>query len=189
MIIENSADIAALYQQFIATRSTEMSGEAVPFTVLESKGNTGLRLSVGDKLVFSSSATPYYKAFGKAGVKGICLPCILLTQDGQMKGIDFPISMAFREPYRNAEGYWESRKNSLSAKMESGETPFVRPENFANFVATARGKVFRVVLKDEQQLPVFEDKGGRWEVVDTKPRTCYGFAVSTATNADGSPII
>lgn len=189
MIIENTADIAALYQTFISTRSTELSGEAVTPAVLESKGNTGLRLQIGDKLIFSSSAIPYYKAFGKAGAKGICLPCVLITRDGQMKGTDFPISLAFREPYRDAEGYWENRKNVLSAKMETGENPFLRPENFADFVATARGKVLRVVIKDEQQLPVFEDKGGRWEVVDTKPRTCYGFAVSTATSADGSPVI
>lgn len=189
MIINNGADIAALYQSFVATRSNELSGSAVPLSVLETKGNTGLRLSVGDRLIFSSSAVPYYKAFGRADVKGICLPCVLLTQDGQMKGVDFPISMAFREPYRDAESYWESRKSALSARLESGETPFLRPNNFADFVATARGKVFRVVIKDEQSLPVFADKGGRWEVVDTKPRTCYGFAVSTATNVDGKPII
>ena len=154
MIIENSVDIAALYQRFISTRSAELSGEAVSPAVLESKGNTGLRLSVGDKLIFSNTATPYYKAFGKAGVKGICLPCVLLTQDGQMKGVDFPISMAFREPYRDADSYWDARKAALSAKLESGETPFLRPNNFADFVATARGKVFRVVIKDEQALPV-----------------------------------
>ena len=106
-----------------------------------------------------------------------------------MKGVDFPISMAFREPYRDADSYWDARKAALSAKLESGETPFLRPNNFADFVATARGKVFRVVIKDEQALPVFADKGGRWEVVDTKPRTCYGFAVSTATSANGSPVI
>lgn len=190
MIIDNTSDIAALYQKFIAARSAELNGEAVTPAVLESKGNTGLRLSVGDKLIFSSTATPYYKAFGKAGVKSICLPCILISQDGQMKGVDFPISMAFREPYRDAESYWDSRKAALSVKMESGETPFLRPDNFASFVTTARGKAFRVVIKDEQNLPVFEDKGGRWEVVGTKPRTCYGFAVSTATSADGSsPVI
>lgn len=189
MIIEKSADIAALYRNFVATRSNEMSGEAVTPAVLESKGNTGLRLSVGDKLLFSSTATPYYKAFGRAGVKGICLPCVLISQDGQMRGIDFPISIAFREPYRGADEYWSSRKTALSAKMDSGETPFLRPDNFADFVATARGKAFRVVIKDEQNLPVFEDKGGRWEVVNTKPRTCYGFAVSVATSADGKPVI
>lgn len=189
MIIEKSADIAALYQRFVATRSAELSGEAVTPAVLESKGNTGLRLSVGDKLLFSSTAVPYYKAFGKAGVKGICLPCVLISQDGQMRGIDFPISMAFREPYRDADSYWDSRKSAILAKMEAGETPFLRPNNFADFVATARGKAFRVVIKDEQSLPVFEDKGGRWEVVNTKPRTCYGFAVSAATSADGKPVI
>lgn len=189
MIIENSTDIAALYQSFITSRSAELGGEAVTPAVLESKGNTGLRLQIGDRLLFSNTATPYYKAFGKTGVKGICLPCVLISQDGQMKGIDFPISMAFREPYRDAQGYWDSRKSAILAKMESGETPFLRPDNFADFVATARGKVFRVVLKDEQGLPVFQDKGGRWEVVDTKPRTCYGFAVSVATSADGKPVI
>ena len=189
MIIENSVDIAALYQRFITTRSAELSGEAVPLGVLETKGNTGLRLSVGDRLIFSSSAVPYYKAFGKADVKGICLPCVLISQDGQMRGVDFPISIAFREPYRDAESYWESRTSALSARLESGEAPFLRPSNFADFVATARGKVFRVVIKDEQALPVFDYKGGRWEVVDTKPRTCYGFAVSTATSANGSSVI
>lgn len=171
---------AAAWSEFKTIAANAAQSAAATLADLREKGSAGLRFEVGDLIQFPAKTPAYYKAFGK-GSKAICLPCLVLRADGTVKACDFPLSMAFREPYEGADRYWKERKEQLFALAQTGEAVLTRPDNFADFVAAVSGKVLRVALKDVQKLPTFKEEGGKWSVSGTKDRTCYGFVVADPT--------
>lgn len=169
---------AAAWDAFKTVAAQAAQSAAVTLADLRDRGNAGLRFETGDLIQFPQAAQAYYKAFGKGSQNAICLPCLVIRADGTTKAVDFPISIAFREPYEGAEAFWKSRKDALSALAQTGEAVLTRPDNFADFVAAVSGKVLRVALKDSQKLPTFKEEGGKWSVSGTKDRACYGFCVA-----------